>query len=137
MNGALLLDTCACIWLVDDELPDRALQLLTAAFNDGQTSYISPITAWEVGMLARKRRLKSQLAPERWFASLLALPGLALAEMPMGLLLQAGLLDGDLHGDPADRIIAATARAYGFTVMTRDRALLDYGSQGYLSVVAC
>jgi PIN domain nuclease of toxin-antitoxin system len=137
MSPALLLDTCACIWLIDNELPDRALQLLTAAYNAGRESYISPITAWEIGMLARKRRLKSQLAPERWFATLLALPGLTLAEMTASLLLQAGLLDGDLHGDPVDRIIAATAREYGYTVMTRDRALLDYGRQGYLSVVAC
>ena len=35
------------------------------------------------------------------------------------------------------RIIAATAREYGYTVMTRDRALLDYAAQGYLSALAC
>jgi PIN domain nuclease of toxin-antitoxin system len=137
MSNPILLDTCACIWLMDDELPPQALQLLTDAFNADQPSYVSPISAWEIGMLSRKGRLKSQLAPERWFSRLLSLQGLAPAEMPVPLLLQAGLLDGDLHGDPADRIIAATAREYGYTVMTRDRALLDYGRQGYLSVVAC
>ena len=137
MSNPVLLDTCACIWLMDDELPPHALQLLTEAFNADQPSYVSPISAWEIGMLSRKGRLKSRMPPDRWFSRLLSLQGLAAAEMPVSLLLEAGLLDGDLHGDPADRIIAATARAYGFTVMTRDRALLDYGRQGYLSVVAC
>jgi PIN domain nuclease of toxin-antitoxin system len=46
-------------------------------------------------------------------------------------------LPGDIHKDPADRIIAATAREYGYTVMTRDRQLLDYGRAGYLAVMPC
>ncbi|MEA2794644.1 MAG: hypothetical protein QOI87_2024, partial [Bradyrhizobium sp.] len=39
--------------------------------------------------------------------------------------------------DPADRIIAATARDLGATLITRDRALLGYGTQGHLSVAEC
>jgi PIN domain nuclease of toxin-antitoxin system len=46
-------------------------------------------------------------------------------------------LPGALPADPADRIIAATAREYGFAVMTRDRALLAYADQGSLSAVTC
>jgi PIN domain nuclease of toxin-antitoxin system len=57
--------------------------------------------------------------------------------MPPELLIESTLLPDFSHGDPADRIIAATAREYGFTVMTRDRALLDYGKQGHLSVLEC
>jgi PIN domain nuclease of toxin-antitoxin system len=136
MNTPILLDTCACIWLIDDELPDGALQALTDAYNARKLTYISPMTAWEIGMLSRKRRLKLQLTPERWLSALLSLPGLALADMSHDVLLKAGLLP-DLHGDAVDRIIAATAREYGFAVMTRDRALLDYGRQGHLSVLEC
>jgi PIN domain nuclease of toxin-antitoxin system len=65
------------------------------------------------------------------------LSGLAQAEMSAGLLIESQSLPGDIHKDPYDRIIAATAREYGYTVMTRDRALLDYGGQGYLSVMPC
>jgi len=67
----------------------------------------------------------------------MSLPGLTLAPMPPALLIQSQALPGDIHKDPADRIIAATAREYGYTVMTSDRALLGYGAQGYLSVFAC
>ena len=77
------------------------------------------------------------MPPQRWFETLMSLPGLARAEMPAELLIESALLPGDIHNDPCDRIIAATARAYGFTVMTRDSALLDYGRQGYLSVLEC
>jgi PIN domain nuclease of toxin-antitoxin system len=137
MRPPFLLDTNVCIWLIDGELPLNKVAMLTAAYNDGLTSYVSPITALEVATLARKRRLKSQLSPQRWFERLLGLPGIALAPMPAELLIASQLLPGDIHKDPADRIIAATAREYGYTVMTRDRALLDYGRQGYLSVFEC
>lgn len=42
-----------------------------------------------------------------------------------------------LHGDPADRIIAATARAFGQTLITRDGELLPYAKAGYLAAINC
>jgi PIN domain nuclease of toxin-antitoxin system len=53
------------------------------------------------------------------------------------MLLQSCFLPGSPPREPSDRIIAATAREYGFTVMTRDKALLDYGREGHLSVLEC
>ena len=44
-------------------------------------------------------------------------------------------LPGDLHGDPADRLIVATARAHGATLMTKDSKLLAYGRAGHTSVM--
>lgn len=88
-------------------------------------------------MLASKRRFKSSYSPQRWLERLLALPNVRLAEMPPQMLLQSSLLPGTLPNDPADRIIAATAREYGFTVMTRDRPLLDYAREGHLSAIEC
>jgi predicted nucleic acid-binding protein len=65
------------------------------------------------------------------------LPGVRLAEMPVWLLLGTSFLPGNPPSDLADRIIAATAREYGYTVMTRDRALLDYAQDGHLGVLEC
>ena len=136
MTGTYLLDTCACHWLVDDSLAERAVSALTDAYNAGLPTYVSPITALEVATLARKQRFRSHLSPQRWFASLMNLSGLAQAEMSAELLIESQFLPGDIHKDPYDRIIAATAREYGYTVITRDRALLDYAAQGYLSALA-
>ncbi|HEV2650903.1 MAG TPA: type II toxin-antitoxin system VapC family toxin [Rhizomicrobium sp.] len=137
MKPPFLLDTCACIWLLADTLPAHAVKALTDAFNEGHKTFVSPITAWEVGMQARKGRFKSHLPPQRWFATLRETPGMAVAPMPPEILIQSSELPDFSEGDPADRVFAATAREYGYTLVTADRALLDYGRQGYLSVVAC
>lgn len=137
MTHPLLLDTCAAIWLMEGVLPRRAADALTRAYNDGLPTLVSPITAWEVGNLARKGKLKSSLAPSRWFERLMSTPGLALSDMPPAVLLESCELPNLPTNDPADRIIAATAREYGFTVVTRDKPLLDYGKQGYLNVLEC
>jgi PIN domain nuclease of toxin-antitoxin system len=137
MIAPLLLDTCACLWTITNEISDTAMAALADAYDAGVAVYVSPITAWEVGTLGRKGRFKSHLTPQRWFETLMDKPGTALADMSPKILLESSLLPGSIHGDPADRIIAATAREYGYTVMTRDRALLEYGRQGHLSVLAC
>ena len=134
----LLLDTCALIWIVADErLEPKAVEALTTARDAGAITYVSPVSAWEVGMLVARRRLKILITPQRWFQVALGSPGVRLASAPAELLIESSFLPGNPPRDSADRIIAATARDLGCKVLTRDRALLDYGEQGYISVVAC
>ena len=138
MNAAILLDTCAALWIMDnDSMRQQAVDAIDSAFDRGVKVRVSPITGWEVGILAERGRFKSSYSPQRWLERLLARPEIGLADLPAHVLLESSLLPGKFHRDPADRIIAATAREYGFTVMTRDRALLDYAKEGYLSVLEC
>jgi PIN domain nuclease of toxin-antitoxin system len=137
MRPPFLLDTCAALWFMDASLRKPAVEALTNAYNRGLDTFISPITAFEVGQLARKRRFKSHLTPLQWFERLLASPGMVLADLPPSVFIASSKLPDCPAKDPGDRIIAATAREYGFTVVTRDAALLDYGKQGYLSVLEC
>ena len=60
-----------------------------------------------------------------------------LADMSPDLLIASSYLPGKPPKDPTDRIIAATARDLGATLITRDRALLDYGAQGHVAVLEC
>jgi PIN domain nuclease of toxin-antitoxin system len=134
----LLLDTCAVIWLSEGEkLADPAIALLKAADDAGQFTYISPISAWELGLLASRGRIQLLITPQRWFARLFESRGVRLAEMSPDVLVASSFLPGKPPSDPADRIIAATARDLGATLITRDRALLGYGKQGHLSVTGC
>jgi PIN domain nuclease of toxin-antitoxin system len=94
----------------NEPLAAAAQQELDAASDGDVPTYVSPVTAWEIGLLASLGRIRLVTAPLRWF------------EPPR---------------DPADRILAATARDLGATLITRDRALLDYGKAGHISVVAC
>src|ERR1700754_1499626 len=67
MSGALLLDTCTCIWIMNNEwLRPDAVDAIDEAHDRGDKIYVSPITAWEIGNLARKRRFKSSHSPQRW-----------------------------------------------------------------------
>jgi PIN domain nuclease of toxin-antitoxin system len=99
--------------------------------------YVSPITAWELGLLVSRGRLKLLMPPERWFFRVLQAPGLRLAEMRPELMIASSFLPGRPPRDPADRILAATAREFDFTLVTRDRPLLDYAEQGYMRALAC
>jgi len=135
---AVLLDTCAAIWLMNGEpLFDPGL----AAIRDAQLAnagvYVSPFTAWEIGTLVAKGRLHLTLSPEAWFDTLLAKRGVRLAPLTPKMLLASTSLPGTPPSDPADRIIAATARVHGHLVITRDQELLDYSRRGHLRAKAC
>jgi PIN domain nuclease of toxin-antitoxin system len=134
----LLWDTCTAIWIYEKaRLSQAALEAMGAAYREGVPSYISPITACEVGMLTAHGRLQLLIRPERWFSNLFEVPGVRLAEMSPDLLIASSYLPGKPPKDPMDRIIAATARELGATLITRDRALLDYGAQGHVAVLEC
>jgi PIN domain nuclease of toxin-antitoxin system len=135
---AVLLDTCAAVWIAENEkLAPQAVAVLRDVRQAGLPTYVSPVTAWEIGMLASRARLKLLLTPLLWFGRLLDIPNVHLAEMSTDLLIASSFLPGKPPRDPFDRIMAATARNYGCILLTRDRALLDYGEQGHVRVVAC
>jgi PIN domain nuclease of toxin-antitoxin system len=138
MANSVLLDTCAAIWLMaGDPMSAASRSAVRAARRANLGVYVSPFTAWEIGVLAAKGRIHLTLSPDVWFDSLLALPGIRLAQLSPAILLASSALPGTPPADPADRIIAATARLHGYTVITRDRKILDYASHGHIRVVAC
>ena len=107
----ILLDTCAAIWLTrGDQLARPAVAALNEARETGAPSYISPITAWELGMLVSRQRLKLLITPQRWFARLFEAPNVRLADMSADVLIASSFLPGTPPRDPTDRILAATAR---------------------------
>jgi PIN domain nuclease of toxin-antitoxin system len=134
----LLWDTCAAIWIYEGaRLSQAALDVMGNAHRAGVPAYISPITAWEIGMLTSRGRLQLLIRPERWFANLFDAAGVQLAELSPDVLIASSFLPGRPPRDLADRIMAATARELGATLITRDRALIDYGEQGHVNVVEC
>ena len=76
-------------------------------------------------------------SPRPWFARLLALPGVQLAPLTPEAAIESSFLPGKPSGDPADRLLIATARALTAALVTRDRGLIRYGAAGYLRVLAC
>jgi PIN domain nuclease of toxin-antitoxin system len=135
---SILLDTCAAIWLMGgDPISEASRKAIRSAGAAHVGVYVSPFTAWEIGTLIAKQRLQLTLSPEVWFERLLALPGVRLADLTPKILLASTALPGSPPADPADRILAATARVLGHVVVTRDKKLLDYAREGHIRAIAC
>jgi PIN domain nuclease of toxin-antitoxin system len=120
-----------------DPLSSDSRAAIAAARADNLGVFVSPITAWKLATLAARNRLRLAVSPDAWFDELLALPGVRLAAMPPSLLIASISLPGTPPKDPADRIIAATARAFGYAVVTRDRELTDYARAGHIRLIVC
>jgi PIN domain nuclease of toxin-antitoxin system len=138
VKAPLLLDTCAVIWIANgDPIAGAATNALSKAQQSHEPVFVSPITAWEIGLLVARGRLKLLVSPSRWFQRFVDVPGVQLAEMSPEVLIASSFLPGAPPKDPADRIVAATAREFGYQLMTRDQLLLTYGEQGHIRVQPC
>jgi len=134
----LLLDTHAAIWLVEGQsLSNTAKEALATATANQEDAFVSPMTAWEIGMLSARGRVRMPLTPLLWFERLVGSPGIALADLPGRVLIASSFLPGSPPRDPVDRILVATAREGDYRLVTRDRELLDYADQGYVKALAC
>lgn len=133
----LLLDTHVLIWLAEGlaELGASARELVDdAAAAHGVA--VSAISFWEVAMLAQRGRLSLSQPVGVWRERVVSAPGVVEAAIDGSVAIESVQLPGDLHADPADRLIVATARVHGWRLATRDRRLLDYGAAGHASTIA-
>jgi PIN domain nuclease of toxin-antitoxin system len=133
----LLLDTCAIIFIANDTRipPEAEKSISDAAFDD--RLYVSPLSAWEIGIGVAKGRLSLPLAPLDFFKRFLDKMEARLSEVSPAVLIASSFLPGVLHRDPIDRILMASARALDMVLVTRDGPILEYGQQGHLRTLAC
>lgn len=134
--NALLLDTHTLVWLLagNERLGMGARQSIQKAAQ-ANVLYLSAISPWEIAVLVSKGRLVLEQDVGEWIQAALALPGIRLAPLLPEVAVASTRLPGDLHPDPADRIIVATARHLGATLVTADGLLLNYGAAGHLKVL--
>ena len=120
----ILLDTCTLLWLVTDQTslsgPARA-----AIAKSAGSIYISSISAFEIAIKAKKKKLILPLPALEWFKLALSLHGLSEIPIQAEILGQSVALPPH-HHDPADRIIIATAQLNGLTLVTPDQHIAHY-----------
>jgi PIN domain nuclease of toxin-antitoxin system len=97
---------------------------------------VSAISVWEVAMLEAKGRIRLSKDCLSWVNEALRAPGLGLIPLTPEIAVDSSRLPGVFHGDPADRILVATARRQGAILLTRDEKILSYGKAKHLSVMA-
>jgi PIN domain nuclease of toxin-antitoxin system len=123
----IVLDTHAWIWWVADpeQLSKTASEAIARAVERKEVC-ISSMSAWEVAILVRKGRLKLTLPPDDWIGRSEGLPFVRFVPVDNRIALRSNKLPGNLHDDPADRIIIATALILGAPLVSRDQKIRDY-----------
>jgi PIN domain nuclease of toxin-antitoxin system len=118
----LLLDTHIWLWslLEPERLTRRVATALKSANNE---LWLSPISVWETMQLLERGRLEVDAEPSQWVYEMLRAASLREAPLTHDVAIQAVLVDLP-HRDPADRLIAASAKVHELTLVTADDRLL-------------
>lgn len=131
----LLLDTHVWIWLASGNsilsLPTR--KAIDRA-KDREHLLISPISVWEISMLVERKRIALDMDLADWLGQWIDSPGILVAEFSFQVALLSNKLPGSLHGDPADRILIASAYQENAVLVTADEKILAYGKDPFVSV---
>lgn len=124
MTDALLLDTCALLWLASGSKSlSRGTRSLIA---DAGVVYVSPVSAWEIAVKVSKGKIILPLEARQWFEAIVKKYEIEVLKMSYDDMLLSAELPWH-HKDPADRFIIATALKNGLTVVTADGNFKKYG----------
>ncbi len=124
-DEVILLDTHAAFWMAnnDPSLGRASQQLIVQSLLSSGVA-ISSISFWELALLVSKKRLIFHQSVANLRSRMI---GSGITELPItgDIAIEAVKLE-NLHGDPADRFIVATAMAHGATLVTADKAMLKW-----------
>jgi PIN domain nuclease of toxin-antitoxin system len=133
----IVLDTHIWIWLMcgDTRLLPAEVSIIESAAQVGDL-FVPAISVWEVGMLSKKNRISLSLPCTQWVREALNRSGTQLVPLSPEIALESSFLPGDFHGDPADRIVVATARVLEGELITHDRKIIEYARGGHVNVLS-
>jgi len=117
----IVLDTHAWIWWVAD--PARLSTAARKAIEKERVRGICAISVWELAVLIQRGRLVLDRDVADWVRDALAVPGVEVLPLTPEIALAAVGPALDLHGDPADRMIAATTLVHRARLVTKDERL--------------
>lgn len=125
----VVLDTHAWLWWAAS--PGRLGERARRAIADADGIFVAAISAWEVVMLERKGRIAIDRSPAEWVRQALSQPGVTAVPLDPSIAVAAAALEGaGAPTDPADRMIYATARSLGATLVTKDGVLREFDPRG-------
>jgi PIN domain nuclease of toxin-antitoxin system len=86
-------------------------------------------------MLEKRERIILEMPCQEWINQSIELTHIQIALMTPTLAIESCHLPGNIHEDPADRMIMATARVEGLTLITRDKKMIAYSHNKYVSAI--
>ncbi|MGD8399356.1 MAG: type II toxin-antitoxin system VapC family toxin [Bacillota bacterium] len=120
----ILLDTCALLWLVADQtkLSPRAK---TAIRDNTEWLFVSSISAFEIALKAKRNKLELPIDAYIWFEKALVQHGIQEIPLDSAICMHSVNLP-QLHNDPCDRFIIATAIQNNMSLITCDHLIAQY-----------
>lgn len=120
-----LLDTCTVIHLAQQ--PDLLSPTARKRLTDRSASvFCSAVTLAELACLQERRRINLPGHWRQWFRRQIDVNGWNCLPVGLEIIEEAWSLPEPIHRDPADRVLIATARLKGMTLVTTDRLVLGY-----------
>lgn len=121
--STVLLDTHVLLWWQAESahLSKKARKLIEEASN----RLVSPVSFWEIAMLIEKGRVELDRPTAVWVNDFLSTDRVAVAELTSAIAVAAGEISA-FHGDPADRMIVASAMAVAVPLVTKDKKIRDW-----------
>jgi len=125
----MILDTCGLLWLAHDQnkMSRKALEII----KNSPVLYISAITSFEIGLKYKAGKLLLPLSPTEWFREIIKHHDISIINLDKDICLKATELP-DVHRDPCDRFIIATALIKKMPVITADTRFQEYGVTVYI-----
>lgn len=124
-----ILDTHVLIWWISDpdKISQKVKRLINKEIKNGKIG-VSSISVWEIYMLVKRGRLKLSMDTDKWVEKIENLPFIEFIPVNNKIASSSVNLPGQFHLDPADRMIVATARERGATLLTSDQKIRKYPS---------
>lgn len=131
----ILLDTHVWIWVSEGNpiLSPSARKAIDRA-REREHLLISPISIWEISKLVEKKKIGLEMDMTDWLKQWMELPGILTVEFSFQVAILSNRLPGIIHGDPADRILIASAYESNSVLVTADEKILKYGEDHFISV---
>lgn len=121
----ILLDTHVLVWMVSSpSLMSRAASREIHKAQRDRSCAIASFTLWELAVLFRRNHLRGTGSIENSIRNILDDTGVKILEITPEIADLAMAFPDSYPKDPGDRIIGATARAYGLMLVTRDERIL-------------
>ncbi len=135
----VLLDTHVWLWLALGTAKRISPPTLRILEETARLSglLVSIVSVWELALLVARERIVLPLPLNEWVAHALARAEIRLVGLTRpDTVIDAVNLPGEIHADPADRFLIATARSRRATLATHDDRILAYGHSGHVKVLA-
>ncbi len=122
----VLLDTHALLWWTAD--PDRLSEAADDAIERADEVGVAAITWWELAWLVERDRVTPRIPVRAWFADLAR--DIRTLPLTPAIALGAAAIPAPFPGDPADRLIYATAVEHGWRLVSKDRRFHEHDRDG-------